>query len=456
MKRQFVVGVIYVLLSVVCYGQKKPNIVIVVADDLGVPLLGCYGSSFYKTPNLDRLAQRGAMFTNAYAAAAVCSPTRAAIMTGKHPARLHLTDFISGNKSTNYPLVQPNWQKYLPTEEITIAEIFKQNGYETAFFGKWNLSKARTPPASLSHNPNHQGFNETFATYKPSKKFPLGKWQTAEEDAHSVDTLTNRAIDFVQRNKDAQFMLVLSHNSIHSPIIEKEASIRKFEHQPDASEDGNNPTVAAMVQRLDNAFGRLYSSITDLDLLENTVIIFCSDNGASGSYTKQTPYRKGKGWLYEGGIRVPLLIQWNDIKENTIIDSPVVSMDLFPTVLALASIVQPNPLVDGVNLAPILVDNQPLPSRDLYWHYPHYHKGSGMLPASVVRSGDYKLIQWHEPKMLQQSGVYELYNLREDVSESTNLATKLPEKTKELEQYLEKWKSKIGAQQPLINVNYKQ
>ncbi|MCK4745450.1 MAG: sulfatase-like hydrolase/transferase, partial [Bacteroidales bacterium] len=194
--------------------ESPPNIIFILADDLGYSQLGCYGSNFYKTPNIDKLGHEGMRFTNAYAACPVCSPTRASIMTGKYPARLHLTDFIAGNNRNNYPLSQPDWQKYLLLEEITFAEILKEEGYRTALFGKWHLSQAKTPPESLAFNPGKQGFDESFVTYKPSQSMAQ-HWQDAENDAHNVDTITSLAIDFLERNKSNPFFLFVSHNTIH-------------------------------------------------------------------------------------------------------------------------------------------------------------------------------------------------------------------------------------------------
>ena len=450
-----VIGVIYLLFTIACTNNSttKPNIVLVLADDLGVPQVGCYGSSFYETPNIDKLAKNGIRFTNAYAAAAICSPTRAAILTGKNPARLHLTDFIAGNNNRSYPLLQPNWQKVLPLEEETIAEVLKQNGYRTGIFGKWHLSKDKAPPKSLSHNPDKQGFDESFITYKPANYLPIGTWQTAEEDGHSVDTLTNKAIDYIKRNKERPFFLLLSHNSIHDPVMEKQLSIEKFKNKAGAIKAENNPVIGAMVQRMDQAFGRLYQAIEQLSLLENTVIIFYSDNGAKDKSMRQTPFRKGKGWLYEGGIRVPFIVQWKGkIKANQILNIPVNSIDLFPTILHLTSSDRPiNNSIDGLNLLPLLENQRTLPKRNFFWNYPHYHKGSGMKPACAIRSGDFKLIKWYENELLNKDDVYELYNLKEDVSETNNLATIYPEKVAALNTLLEDWMLSVDAQKPTIN-----
>ncbi|MCA1759694.1 MAG: sulfatase-like hydrolase/transferase, partial [Bacteroidales bacterium] len=240
--------------------QQPPNIVFILADDMGCAQLGCYGSNFYQTPHIDNLAGEGMLFTNAYAAAAVCSPTRASIMTGKYPARLHLTDFIAGNNRDDYPLRQPEWQKFLPLEEVTFAEVLKEHGYKTAHFGKWHLSPEKTPPESLPFNPVKQGFDEDFVTYKPSPGLEQ-PWQDAEMDAHNVDTITSLSINFMERNRENPFFLFVSHNTIHDPLKERAETIRKYENMSASNEPENNPVIAAMVERLDNSCGKIFSKI---------------------------------------------------------------------------------------------------------------------------------------------------------------------------------------------------
>jgi uncharacterized sulfatase len=240
-----------------CTGNKpKPNIIFILADDLGYAQLGCYGSQFYQTPHLDTLANEGMRFTNAYAACSVCSPTRASIMTGKYPARLHITNFIPGS-NRSHPVLQPEWQKYLPLEEVTFAEILKENGYKTAIFGKWHLSPEKTPPQSLPFNPDQQGFDETLVTYKPTADMSE-YWQNAKNDAHNVDTITNRALDFLVRNQSNPFFLFVSYNSIHNPLKEKAATIRKYEHSEESEKPENNQVIAAMIERMDNSCGRIF------------------------------------------------------------------------------------------------------------------------------------------------------------------------------------------------------
>ncbi len=313
-----------------------PNIVFILADDLGYTQLGCYGSDYYQTPNLDQLASEGLKFTNAYAACAVCSPTRVSIMTGKYPARLHLTDFIAGNYRTDYPLSQPDWQKYLLLEERTIAEYLKEQGYRTALFGKWHLSQGKTPPESLPFNPDKQGFDESFVTYKPSGGMSMS-WQGAEVDAHNVDTITSLAIDFIDRNRSNSFFLFVSHNTIHDPLKEKAESIAKFEKLPGTEMPENHPVIAAMIERLDMSCGAIFNKIIDSGLEENTIVIFFSDNGGRHSYALQTPFRAGKGWLYEGGIREPLIVKWKNVLEAGFRSEALVSsIDFLPTLLEVS------------------------------------------------------------------------------------------------------------------------
>lgn len=433
--------------------ETKPNIVFVLADDLGIPQVGCYGSTFYNTPNIDKLALNGVRYTNAYSAAAVCSPTRAAILTGKNPARINITDFISGNPNSNYPLSQPEWQKHLPIKEITIAEILKKEGYKTALFGKWHLSKKKTPPVSQEHGPSHQGFDHSFMTYKPADYLPLRPWQKAEEDAHNVDTLTNLAIDFIRQNKDSSFFLMLSHNTIHDPLMERQASISEY-YNGDTLAATNNAVLAAMVERMDQAFGKLYQTLEQLNLLDNTLIVFYSDNGGLESDADQAPYRKGKGWLYEGGIRVPLIMQWKGQIEASTLDNRIVtSMDLFPT-FAHAASANHIPSFDGIDLFDTVKKTDENRLRSLYWNYPHYHAGTGMRPAVAIRSGNYKLIKWYEPYLFDENEVFELYNLADDPGESKNLVNEYPEKVLELNTQLEEWKVSAGAQEPTINPDY--
>ncbi len=435
--------------------KKKPNVILILADDLGCVQVGCYGTDYYQTPNIDELAKNGMRFTNAYAGAAICSPTRASIMTGKYPARLHLTDFIPGNSNSNFPLTQPDWQKFLSLEEITIGEALKENGYATAVIGKWHLSSAKKPPESLKYNPDKQGFDDTFVTYKPSKSKSHGHWQTPENDAHNVDTITSRSIEFIEKNNDKAFFLIISHNTIHDPLMEKSLSISKYEGLEATEEPENNPILAAMVERLDKSVGRVIDKVKQCEIEDNTVIIFYSDNGGRDKHAKQTPFRKGKGWLYEGGIRVPLIFSWKgNIEPNSLSHQMVSSIDMYPTILEMTDSKLSSKIdFDGISISNLLTKGEEIDRQTLYWNYPHYHGGSGMKPASAIRSGDYKLIEWYEPKLLNNQKVYELYNLAEDVGEKNDLSTELPEKFEELKQMLTEWKINVNAQEPTVNID---
>lgn len=439
------------ILSFIMFGcsvlneHPKPNIVFILADDLGWSQLGCYGSSYYSTPNIDRLASEGMLFNNAYAACAVCSPTRASIMTGKYPAKLHLTDFIKGNSGTDYPLVQPEWQKFLPLEEVTMAEVFKEAGYRTAIFGKWHLSQEKKPPESLPYNPDKQGFDEYFVTYKPAPGADPGK------DAHNVDSITRAAVDFIRRNRKNPFFLFVSHNTIHDPIMEKEAIINEYRSKYGAGKRENNPVIGAMIERLDRSVGSIVKELDIHDIKSNTIVIFFSDNGGKESYALQTPLRSGKGWLYEGGIRVPLIMRWpGNIDAGVKSSAMVGSIDLLPTLADLSSIRNVPEKMDGKSFTSVLLDGRKKFRSTLYWHYPHYHRGSGMVPAAAVIHENFKMIEWYEQSLTRQDSAFELYDLDRDISESLNLADSLPEKVEELRYLLQYWRFEVGAQLPTV------
>ncbi len=452
-----IVSIVALIITCGCqFPEEKspPNIVFILADDLGYSQLGCYGSSFYKTPNIDMLAQDGMRFSNAYAACAVCSPTRASIMTGKYPARLHLTDFIAGNNRDTYPLSQPDWQKYLLLEERTFAEILKDKGYKTALFGKWHLSQEKTPPGSLAFNPDKQGFDESFVTYKPAQSMAQ-PWQGAENDAHNVDTITSLAIDFLERNKSNPFFLFVSHNTIHDPLKERAATIQKYNNLTESNEAENHPVIAAMIERLDNSCGLIFNKISELGLEKNTVVIFFSDNGGKHRHAAQTPLRAGKGWLYEGGIREPLIVKWPGFTApNSVSESLISSIDFLPTFLEISGIENIPEDVDGKSFVRVLEDSKTMIHQNLFWHYPHYHGGSGMRPAGAVRSGNYKLVEWYEPALLNLENPVELFDLDNDIGETTNLADSLPGKAAELRELLHKWRLESNAQMPALNANY--
>ena len=451
----FVIAVCVILIS--CNKSREivpPNVVMIIADDLGWSQIGCYGSSFYKTPNIDKLAKSGIKFTNAYSAASICSPTRAAIMTGKYPARLDLTDFIPGNTPKNKPLLTPeDWQKYLPLKELTIAEKMESSGYSTGFYGKWHLSKEKLPPESLSHNPKMQGFKESFVTYKPSSNL-IQQWQMENNDFHNVDTITKSGLEFLDQNQKSPFLLILSHNTIHDPLIESEKLINQYENKTHSDKEENNPIIGAMIETLDKSVGQIIKKLKILDLFDNTLLIFCSDNGGKHKHALQTPFKKGKGWLYEGGIRVPLIISWpKKIKKPFISNLMTSSIDFLPTILQVTNSNLDNKNEhDGIDISSIFSNQTKIINREeLFWHYPHYHNGSGMKPASAIRWNNYKLIEWHEPTLLNKDNQIELYDLTVDPGESNDLSLKIPDIAIQMRNKLRDWTNEVDAKMPQVN-----
>ena len=427
----------------------RPNFLFILADDLGWSQVGCYGSTFYETPNIDGLAREGMRFTDAYAACPVCSPTRASIMTGKYPARLHLTDFIAGGRFPYEKYNQPKWQKYLPLEEVTIAEVLKTAGYATASFGKWHLSIDKKPPRSLPFNPDKQGFDEYFVTYKPSSK------TDPESDAHNVKAITQKSLEFMERHKDESFLLYVTHNTIHAPVMGKKKLVQKYKNKPGSDLPQNNPFLGAMIEELDNSTGRLLKKLDELKIADKTSVIFFGDNGGLERDAKQTPLRSGKANLYEGGIREPLIVRWPGVvTPSSTCSEPVTSVDFFPTFQEIAGVKdEVKKSVDGISLLPLLAQKDGLNRRAIYWHYPHYHSSS-IGPGGVVRAGDFKLIEWYDDSICGPGNELELYNLKEDIGEQNNLAKKMPDKTSELKNMLSSWRSKVNAQMLTPNPNY--
>ncbi len=427
----------------------RPNFLFILADDLGWSQVGCYGSDFYETPNIDSLACEGMRFTDAYAACPVCSPTRASIMTGKYPARLHLTDFIAGGEFPYEKYVQPEWQKCLPLEEVTIAEILKTEGYVTACFGKWHLSIDKKPPKSLPFNPDKQGFDEYFVTYKPTSK------TDPESDAHNVEAITQKSLDFMERHKNKSFFLYVSHNTIHAPLKGKKKLVQKYKNKSGSDLPQNNPVLGAMIEELDNSTGRLLRKLDELKIADKTIVIFFGDNGGLENDAKQTPLRSGKANLYEGGIREPLIVRWPGvIKPGGTCREPVTSVDFFPTFLEIIGTKnEGQKSIDGISLLPLLTRKGRLNRSAIYWHYPHYHSSS-IGPCGAVRAGDYKLIEWFDESICGPGNEFELYNLKNDIGEQNNMAKHMPEKVKQLKKMLSTWRNEVNAQMLTPNPGY--
>lgn len=465
-------GALLVTLASPLHAADRPNVVFILVDDLGWMDLGCQGSLVYKTPNIDRLADSAMRFTDAYASCPVCSPTRASIMTGKAPTRLNITDWIPGSNPKNRKLLGPQDLHALPLSEVTLAETFKANGYKTFFAGKWHLG-------SEGHFPEDQGFDINKGGHH--KGSPPGGYYTpfknpklsdGPEGQYLPDRLTDESIRFMEANKDRPFLVYLSFYTVHTPIQpckrfieENKQRIADTEFSGPASVEErkghtkqwqDNAGFASMVQAMDENVGRLLDKVNALGLKDNTVVVFTSDNGGLSTLgrrsapTSNLPLRAGKGWCYEGGIRTPLIISAPGVtRAKTLCEYPVTSMDYYPTLLQLTGIgLKPDQHVDGISLVPQLKGVKSRKPRALYWHYPHYH-GSTWTPGAAVRFGDWKLIEFYEEDKV------ELYNLKDDLSETRDLAEVKPEVTKKLRGMLHDWQKRTGARMPRPNPDFK-
>jgi arylsulfatase A len=440
-------------------GQPKLNFVFILIDDMGWKDVGCYGSTFYKTPNIDRLAAQGMRFTDGYATCPVCSPTRASIMTGKYPARLHLTDWLPGRTDRpSQKLLRPNFRQYLQIEESTIAKALKPLGYVSASIGKWHLGGKPYYPEQHGFDFNVGGTERGsppsyFFPYK-NPNFNIPTLPGGREGEYLTDRLTEEAEKFIDKNKDKPFFLYLAHYAVHIPLQAKKDILAKYQPEVKPGEEQNNPIYAAMVESVDQSVGRVMRKLEDLRIADRTVIVFTSDNGGlsvkEGPNTPSTsnfPLRAGKGYLYEGGIREPLVIRWaGTTKAGSVCNVPVSSVDFYPTVQEMAGL--PAQQIDGVSLIPLLKQTASLKRDALYWHYPHYSNQGGK-PSGAVRKGDYKLIEFYE------DGKLELYNLKEDIGEKNDLASKMPQKAKEMHAMLNEWRKAVDAQMPTPNPDYK-
>jgi arylsulfatase A-like enzyme len=413
---------------------RRPNIVFILADDLGINDLSCYGRKDQPTPHLDHLAQQGARFTCAYAAQSVCSPTRAALLTGKTPARLHLTTFLPGRADTVAQLLlHPKIEMQLPRDEKTLADLLKPAGYVSICIGKWHLGGKGSLPTD-------RGFDAYFPGHAGTKP-------SAAEGGKGEYELTERAEKFIDDNKERPFFLYLAHNNPHVPLAAKPELIEKHK-------DAFNPVYAAMIETLDDCVGRIIAKVDALGLAERTLIVFTSDNGGlhvpegpNTPATHNTPSRAGKGFLYEGGLREPLIVRWpGKVKAGSVTETPVIHTDWTPTLLAVTGI-EPLGKFDGVSLSGLLTRGEAPAPRPLYWHQPHY-MNQGSRPSGAIRQGDWKLIEHYE------NGRCELFNLSQDIGEATDLSAKEPGRVAELRGLLEKWRREVGAQTNKANPKF--
>jgi arylsulfatase A-like enzyme len=466
--------------------MSKPNFVFVLIDDLGWRDLSCYGSEFYETPNLDKLASESKQFTDAYASCPVCSPTRASVLTGKYPATVGITDWIDWGGSL-HPcrgrLIDVPYLKQLPTKECTLAEAFHNAGYATWHVGKWHLG-------GEGHLPQDFGFEVNIGGCQVGSPGPGGYFSPwtipaledvdVPEGTYLTDYLTDRAVELIGDRDGRPFFLNMWYYTVHTPIQARGEKIRKYEAKARSMgldrrktfEEGDffpcehkrhlrikrrliqsDPVYAAMIESLDENIGELLRALDEAGEADNTIVIFTSDNGglatAEGSPTCNAPLSEGKGWMYEGGTREPLLVRWPAVvKPGTMCQVPVTSTDFYPTMLEMAGLdPMPEQHVDGVSLVPLLKGAYRLERESIFWHYPHYGNQGGM-PGSSVRMGDHKLLEFFE------DGRVELYNLREDVGENVNLADGNRALVRQMKDVLADWREGIEAKIPQSNPDW--
>jgi arylsulfatase A-like enzyme len=496
---------------------RKPNVILFLVDDLGWTDLGCYGSSFYETPNIDKLAKEGVRFTNAYATCHVCSPSRASILSGKYPARLNLTDWLPGRKEFPFQKFRnADINQHLPYEETTLAEALKANGYKTAIYGKWHLGEDPSGPEAHGfdvHVPKgwEKGWPLTY--YAP---FRLSGYD-GEEGEYLTDRLTDDALKYIESNRDNPFFLYFAHFAVHDPIEGRKDLVEKYdkklaaqgekkgppyilEGNPDSDhplsikdrtalldeeayagysqlpdrtvkvkQRQDNTNFAAVVTSMDESMGRVQAKLKELGLTDNTIIIFVSDNGgmAAANFgnpkkklddskldkafsTSNLPLRGAKGWLYEGGIRVPMIVKWPGVtKAGTECDVPVIHTDLYPTVLDMLGLpLMPKQHVDGISITSLLKGKNKLDRDALYWHFPHYSNHGMQSPGGAIRYKNYKLIEYFENNTVQ------LFDLSKDLEELHDISKEQPQVANKLRDMLHQWRKDVGAHMMQPNPDY--
>ncbi len=431
---------------VAAQSAEKPNVIFILVDDMGYADVGAYGNPYHRTPNIDRLAAQGMRFLNAYAAAPNCSPTRASILTGKWPARVRITQYLPGNLLPYAKLRQAELPDGLPLSETVLAQPLKAGGYATASIGKWHLGGGEYLPEHRGFDLNFGGgwwghHSHMFAPYgKPPLAAPVGEYLT--------DRLTVESLKFIDANRDRPFFLYLPLYAVHSPIEAKKEVMAHYQKRWDPS-GRNNAAYAAMVEGVDECVGRLMRRLGELGLEDRTVVFFFSDNGGVEGRAFNGGLRRGKGWLYEGGIREPLIVKWPGVTQpGSVCDTPVSSVDFYPTILEMTGLADaPGHTPDGESLVPLLRQEGGLARDALYWHYPHY-SNAGSPPCGAIRMGDWKLIEFFE------DGRLELYNLARDPGERRNLSRRLPKRTGALHRKLVEWRKSVGAVMPAANPDY--
>ncbi|MBD3375699.1 sulfatase-like hydrolase/transferase [candidate division KSB1 bacterium] len=450
--------------------QRSPNFIVVLIDDMGWTDAGCYGSSYYQTPHIDRLAAEGMKFTNGYAACAVCSPTRAALMTGRYPARIGITDWIRARfqggeipddqtfepKYVGGPdkeLLCPQNPLWMELDEVTIAEVLKPKGYVSCHIGKWHLGADPWYPDKQGFDYNIGGCDygqppSYFDPYRNQRLDGIPNLEPREQGEYLTDREADEAVHFIMKHRNQPFFLYLAHYAVHTPIQAKQKLTDKYRNMT-ATTAQNNPEYAAMVESVDHALGKVLRTLDELDLTDDTFVLFTSDNGGLLPKTSNQPLRSGKGFPYEGGIREPFIVRWpGNVAKGTVNDTPVCSIDVLPTIAEIAGLLLPESrTIDGQSIVPLLTGKGDWQRDALFWHFPHYRYGQE-VPYSIVRQGDWKLIKRYTGKP------FELYNLSDDLSETTDLSETLPDKVTELDDLLADWLTSTGARMPKPNPDY--
>ncbi len=456
--RMKLLAFLFLLPLAVFAADKQPNIIFIMADDLGWTDVACFGSKYYETPNIDKLAMQGMKLTRHHHCQN-CQPTRAALMTGQYAARtgVYTVGGIDRFDWSTRPLRPADNVTELPLEKTIVAQVLKKAGYATGMFGKWHLGEKG------AHHPGKRGFDEAIVSMGKHFDFGTNPKTEVPEGQYLADFLTDKAVDFITRHKEAPFFLYLPHFGVHSPHQAKKELIEKFQPKPGVG-GHKNPVYAAMIASVDESVGRVMQTLDELKLAENTVLIFTSDNGGVGGYAREgitkgsgditdnAPLRSGKGSLYEGGTRVPFIVRWPGVtKAESACDVPTIHVDLLPTLAEIAHAAPPeNQPLDGESLAPLFRDPAASLKRDaIYQHFPGY-LGAGentwrTTPVSLVEVGDWKLMEYLE------DGRLELYNLHDDLGESKNLAAVNPDRAKELHTKLQAWREAIHAPMPTPN-----
>jgi arylsulfatase A-like enzyme len=465
----------WLLASAMAWSAEKPmNVVFFLVDDMGQRDIGAYGSTFYETPHLDRLAKEGARFSDAYAACPVCSPTRASILTGQWPQRMGVTDYIGAVKepalwNRNTKLLPAPYADRLALGTPTMASLLKQAGYATCFAGKWHLGPEGNWPENFGFDKNFGGIagggpsgkNPHFSPYKNPR---LSDGPPGE---HLSDRLADETVRFIEANKAGPFFAYFSFYDVHTPLNARKDLVEKYQNKRkalgltdkwgreetrDVRLSQDHAIYAAMVESVDLAVGKVLEKLDELNLRDNTLVIFTSDNGglstSEGWPTSNMPLRAGKGWMYEGGIREPLLVRWPGVsKPGTVIGNPVSSPDFLPTLLDVAKMKTPASVPqDGISLRDLLRKDNGA-ERSLFWHYPHYGNQGG-APSAAVRKGPWKLIFWYEEERV------ELFDLSKDLGETKNLATEQAQRAGQMLAELKQWQQKVGAKFPTQNPKY--